>query len=111
MRGSHGHSETLLPEQQGAQAGSRRRGYGTGERRGETPFGEHFPDALRGALLEVHGDERVALAIFREEAAEKRLGRWPDVSEAQFPFFAGRGAAHPAHGFLPALKKNRRLPQ
>src|SRR5436309_11585376 len=78
---------------------------------GQPAFGDHFPNAFGRAFFEVNRHERIALAIFAEQPAEKRLRRRADVAESKFTLFAGGGAAHTLECFLEMLKQQRRLAQ
>ena len=49
---------------------------------GEAALGDHFPDALRGAFLQMDGNARVAFAIVMQKAAEEWFRGWPNVTEA-----------------------------
>jgi hypothetical protein len=81
------------------------------QRRGETAPRDHFPNAFRGSLFEVNGDERVSFAIVVEQAAEKRLCRRADVTQPQFTFFACGRSPDPAGQFLDLLEKPSYFPQ
>ena len=78
-----------------------------GEGRGEPAFGQHFPNPLGRSFFEMNGNAWVARAVLVKQAAEKRLRRRPDVTEAQLAFLAGGGAPDAAHRFLPPFEEDR----
>ncbi len=98
-------AERLGPEEGGLKAAGFKADDGAGDGGGEAALGDHFPDALGSALLEVNGDEGITPLVFGKEAPEEWGGGRADVAEAKFALLAGGGAADAADGFVPLLEE------
>jgi hypothetical protein len=73
----------------------------------EPAFGDHFPDALGGAFLEVDGDLWAEARVFLKQPAEEGLDRRTDVTEAQLALLTGGGTADAAEGLFQSLEEQR----
>lgn len=98
-------AETLFVERDGSEADFFVDEDRAGESGGKTTFGDHFPDALRGAFLEMDRDARETLAVIAEKCAEEWLGGRADVTEAKFAFLAGGGAADAAGNVIDLVEE------
>jgi hypothetical protein len=102
-------AETLFVKRNGSEADFFVDEDRAGKSGGETTFGNHFPDALGGAFLEVDGDAGEPLAVIAEKRAEEWLGGRADVTEAKFTLLAGGGAADATGDVIDLVQKEANL--